>query len=157
MKERFERGCGNVWPGKSDTDSRSCMKWLLQCGSTMRVFLQEIIWSAWHSLRAGWWAYHILIALVRGKMGKAAKKIYRFWGGQVHDIIRWRQVHDIYTSYNQIYLVGPVKEVKSGKNITLQGLVSGMELSLYSTALRCGSFSEKSVEKKHLCRHDKNY
>ena len=66
-------------------------------------------------------------------------------------------MHDIYTSYNQIYLVGPVKEVKSGKNITLQGLVSGMELSLYSTALRCGSFSEKSVEKKHLCRHDKNY
>ena len=26
-----------------------------------------------------------------------------------------------------------------------------------STALRCGSFSEKSIEEKHLCRHDKNY
>ena len=27
----------------------------------------------------------------------------------------------------------------------------------YSTALRCGSFSEKNIEKKHLCRHYKNY
>ena len=123
----------------------------------MRVFLQKIIWSAWHSLRTGWWAYQMLIALVGGKMGKAAKRIYRFWGSQVHDIIRWRQVHDIITSYNQIYLVGPVKEIKSGKYITLQGLVSGMELFLYSTALRCGSFSEKNVKKKHLCHHDKNY
>ena len=26
-----------------------------------------------------------------------------------------------------------------------------------STALRSGSFSEKNIEKKHLCRHDKNY
>ena len=26
-----------------------------------------------------------------------------------------------------------------------------------STALRCGSFSEKNIEKKHLYRHDKNY
>ena len=25
-----------------------------------------------------------------------------------------------------------------------------------STALRCGSFSEKNIKKKHLCRHDKN-
>ena len=27
----------------------------------------------------------------------------------------------------------------------------------HSVALRCKSFSEKNVEKKHLCRHDKNY
>ena len=27
----------------------------------------------------------------------------------------------------------------------------------YSTTLRCGSFSEKNIEKKHLCYHDKNY
>ena len=115
----------------------------------------KIIWSAWHSLRAGWWANH-MIALVGGKMGKAAKSIYRFWWGQVHDIIRWRQVHDIIrwrqvhdivTSYNQIYLVGPVKEIMSGKNITLQGLVSGMELFLYSTALWRGSLSEKALKK----------
>ena len=79
-----------------------------------------------------------MIALVGGKTGKAAKRIYRFLGDQVHDII---------TSYNQIYLVGPVKEIKSGKNTTLQRLVSGMELFLYSTALRCGSFSEKALKK----------
>ena len=24
-------------------------------------------------------------------------------------------------------------------------------------ALRCGSFSKKNIEKKHLCRHEKNY
>ena len=123
------------------------MKWLLQCESTMRVFLQKIIWSAWDSLRAGWIGYHMLIALLGEKMGKAAKRIYRFWGGQVHDIIRWRQVQDIITSYNQIYLVGPMKEINSGKTITLQGLVSGMKLFLYSMALRCGSFSEKTLKK----------
>ena len=27
----------------------------------------------------------------------------------------------------------------------------------YSAILRCGSFSEKNIEKKHLCSHDKNY
>ena len=27
----------------------------------------------------------------------------------------------------------------------------------FSTALRCGIFSEKTLKKKHLCRHDKNY
>ena len=27
----------------------------------------------------------------------------------------------------------------------------------FSTALRCGSFSEKNIEKKHLRCHDKNY
>ena len=27
----------------------------------------------------------------------------------------------------------------------------------YSAALRCGSFSEKNIEKKHLYCHDKNY
>ena len=27
----------------------------------------------------------------------------------------------------------------------------------YSTALRCGPFSEKIIEKEHLCYHDKNY
>ena len=26
-----------------------------------------------------------------------------------------------------------------------------------STALTCGSFSEKNIEKKHLCCHDKSY
>ena len=26
-----------------------------------------------------------------------------------------------------------------------------------SAALKRGSFSEKNIEKKHLCRHDKNY
>ena len=25
------------------------------------------------------------------------------------------------------------------------------------TALRCASFLEKKIKKKHLCRHDKNY
>ena len=28
---------------------------------------------------------------------------------------------------------------------------------VYSTALRCGPFSEKIIEKEHLCYHDKNY
>ena len=28
---------------------------------------------------------------------------------------------------------------------------------MYSTALRCASFLEKNIEKKHLCRKDKNY
>ena len=28
---------------------------------------------------------------------------------------------------------------------------------IYSTTLRCRFFSEKSIEKKHFCRHDKNY
>ena len=32
-----------------------------------------------------------------------------------------------------------------------------IENSLYSTALRCGSFSKKNIEKKHLCRHDKHF
>ena len=30
-------------------------------------------------------------------------------------------------------------------------------LYLNSMAFRCGSFSEKNIEKNHLCRHDKNY
>ena len=27
----------------------------------------------------------------------------------------------------------------------------------HSTALKCGSFSEKNIEKKQLCPHDKNH
>ena len=27
----------------------------------------------------------------------------------------------------------------------------------FSAALRCGSFSEKNIEKKHWCCHEKNY
>ena len=30
-------------------------------------------------------------------------------------------------------------------------------IAVLSTALRCGSFSEKALKKKHLCRRDKNY
>ena len=28
---------------------------------------------------------------------------------------------------------------------------------IFSTTLNCGSFSEKTSKKKHLCRHEKNY
>ena len=49
------------------------VRWNGYCeGCTMGVFLQEVIWSGWHGLRAGWWACHMLIVLVEGEMGKTA-------------------------------------------------------------------------------------
>ena len=39
----------------------------------------------------------------------------------------------------------------------VNSLVQIYRSHIYSTTLRCRSFSEKSIEKKHLCCHDKNY
>ena len=42
------------------------------------------------------------------------------------------------------------------QGVTLKKVVITFDL-LSSTALRCGSFFRKNIEKKHLCHHDKNY
>ena len=80
VKEGTDKRSGEVWlrkRGKIQGDA-----WNSYCSEyTMGVFLQKVIWSGWHSLRADWWAYPMLIVLVRGEMGKEAKRIYRFWGG----------------------------------------------------------------------------
>ena len=60
-----------------DTVCRACawfqgVVWSACCsGCTMGVFLQEVIWSRWHSLKPGWCSYHILILLLGEGMGKA--------------------------------------------------------------------------------------
>ena len=34
------------------------------------VFLQEVTWSGWYSLRAGWWGYYMIIILDGKGIGK---------------------------------------------------------------------------------------
>ena len=40
---------------------------------------------------------------------------------------------------------------------SIETLASQALITWNSRALRCGSFSQKNIEEKHLCRHDKNY
>ena len=47
--------------------------------------------------------------------------------------------------YNKLFLLETYSEIETQQYF-----------SIYSTALKWGSFSEK-ISKKHLCHHDKNY
>ena len=54
--------------------------------------------------------------------------------------------------------------IKTGRRLFCGGVEEGKFFSekfssgqFYSTTLRCVSFSEKNIENKHLCYHDKNY
>lgn len=45
------------------------------------VFLKDVVWIGWHSLRAGCWGYHVLILLVAG----------RYWLWRGHKKVEYMQ------------------------------------------------------------------
>lgn len=88
VKEQTESGCGKVWLRNVGGVQR--VVWISYCsGCTIGVSLQRFIWSGWHSLTADWWAYHMLVVLVRKEMGMACKRICRFWEGH-RKVESWR-------------------------------------------------------------------
>ena len=91
--------------------------WNAGCsGCVMEVLLQEVICSKWHSLKAGWWEYRMLIVLV-GRDEEGSCRVCRFWGDHRKAMYVSGAHEDLYgldDFSSETYLVGAVKEIKSG-------------------------------------------
>ena len=91
------RGCERAsWVGLWECIIRGSsegIQWVIwnNCCSRCKngVLLPKVAQSRWHSLRAGWWDYHILIVLFGGGIGKADIG-YKDFADAIEKCIIWR-------------------------------------------------------------------